>query len=98
MNVRGGTPSGQWSMTWSSPGYFASYSRISAMQSAGEPTIQAFCSTPSRSRGARAGAPEELAGLTEFAQGLVAEGAQIYASGGSRRHLEGAGIPVRGRG
>ena len=27
------------------------------MQSAGEPTIQAFCSTPSRIIGARAGAP-----------------------------------------
>ena len=50
-------PSGQWSMIWSSPGYFASYSRISAMQSAGEPTIQAFCATPSRIVGARAGAP-----------------------------------------
>jgi phosphoribosylaminoimidazolecarboxamide formyltransferase/IMP cyclohydrolase len=34
-------------------------------------------------------------GLTEFAQGLVAAGVEIYASGGSRRHLEGAGIPVR---
>jgi phosphoribosylaminoimidazolecarboxamide formyltransferase/IMP cyclohydrolase len=34
-------------------------------------------------------------GLTEFAQGLVAAGVEIYASGGSRRHLEHAGIPVR---
>jgi phosphoribosylaminoimidazolecarboxamide formyltransferase/IMP cyclohydrolase len=34
-------------------------------------------------------------GLAEFAQGLVAAGVEIYASGGSRRHLEGAGIPVR---
>ena len=34
-------------------------------------------------------------GLTEFAHGLVAAGVEIYASGGSRRHLEGAGIPVR---
>ncbi|MCI0334793.1 MAG: bifunctional phosphoribosylaminoimidazolecarboxamide formyltransferase/IMP cyclohydrolase [Planctomycetes bacterium] len=34
-------------------------------------------------------------GLTEFAQALVAAGVEIYASGGSRRHLEQAGIPVR---
>jgi phosphoribosylaminoimidazolecarboxamide formyltransferase/IMP cyclohydrolase len=33
--------------------------------------------------------------LTEFAQGLVAAGVEIYASGGTRRHLEEAGIPVR---
>src|SRR3954447_15580848 len=34
-------------------------------------------------------------GLTEFAQALVAAGVEIYASGGSRRHLEAAGIAVR---
>src|SRR3954464_8345609 len=34
-------------------------------------------------------------GLVEFAQGLIAAGVEIYASGGSRRHLEEAGIPVR---
>jgi phosphoribosylaminoimidazolecarboxamide formyltransferase/IMP cyclohydrolase len=34
-------------------------------------------------------------GLTELARGLVAAGVEIYASGGSRRHLEDAGIPVR---
>ncbi len=34
-------------------------------------------------------------GLLDFAQGLVAAGVEIYASGGSRKHLEGAGIPVR---
>ena len=34
-------------------------------------------------------------GLVEFAQGLVAAGVEIFASGGSRRHLEEAGIPVR---
>jgi phosphoribosylaminoimidazolecarboxamide formyltransferase/IMP cyclohydrolase len=34
-------------------------------------------------------------GLTEFAQGLVAAGVEIYASGGTRRHLEAAGIAVR---
>ena len=34
-------------------------------------------------------------GLTEFAQALIAAGVEIYASGGSRKHLEQAGIPVR---
>jgi phosphoribosylaminoimidazolecarboxamide formyltransferase / IMP cyclohydrolase len=34
-------------------------------------------------------------GLVEFAQGLVAAGVEIFASGGSRKHLEAAGIPVR---
>src|SRR4051812_41748823 len=34
-------------------------------------------------------------GLSEFAEGLVAAGVEIYASGGSRKHLEDAGIPVR---
>jgi phosphoribosylaminoimidazolecarboxamide formyltransferase/IMP cyclohydrolase len=34
-------------------------------------------------------------GLVEFAQGLVASGVEIFASGGSRTHLEAAGIPVR---
>jgi phosphoribosylaminoimidazolecarboxamide formyltransferase/IMP cyclohydrolase len=34
-------------------------------------------------------------GLTEFAQALIAAGIEIYASGGSRKHLEQAGIPVR---
>jgi phosphoribosylaminoimidazolecarboxamide formyltransferase/IMP cyclohydrolase len=33
-------------------------------------------------------------GLTEFAQGLVAASVEIYASGGTRRHLEDAGIKV----
>lgn len=33
-------------------------------------------------------------GLVEFAQALVAAGVQIYASGGSRKHLEAAGIAV----
>jgi phosphoribosylaminoimidazolecarboxamide formyltransferase/IMP cyclohydrolase len=33
-------------------------------------------------------------GLTEFAQGLVAAGVDIYASGGTRRRLEQAGIKV----
>src|SRR3954469_9021539 len=34
-------------------------------------------------------------GLTEFAQALIAAGIEIYASGGTRRHLEQAGIPVK---
>jgi phosphoribosylaminoimidazolecarboxamide formyltransferase/IMP cyclohydrolase len=33
-------------------------------------------------------------GLTEFAQALIAADVEIYASGGSRRHLEEAGIPT----
>ena len=33
--------------------------------------------------------------LSEFAQGLVAAGVEVFASGGSRQHLEQAGIPVR---
>jgi phosphoribosylaminoimidazolecarboxamide formyltransferase/IMP cyclohydrolase len=34
-------------------------------------------------------------GLIEFARRLVAAGVEIYASGGTRRHLEESGIPVR---
>jgi phosphoribosylaminoimidazolecarboxamide formyltransferase/IMP cyclohydrolase len=34
-------------------------------------------------------------GLTEFAEALVAAGVEILASGGSRRHLEQAGVPVK---
>ncbi len=34
-------------------------------------------------------------GLADFARGLVAAGVEIFASGGSRRHLEEAGLPVR---
>jgi phosphoribosylaminoimidazolecarboxamide formyltransferase/IMP cyclohydrolase len=33
--------------------------------------------------------------LIEFVQGLVAAGVEIYASGGTLRHLEQAGLPVR---
>jgi len=33
-------------------------------------------------------------GLTEFAQGLVAAGITIYSTGGTRRHLEQASVPV----
>ena len=34
-------------------------------------------------------------GLTEFAQGLVAAGVTIYSTGGTRRHLDEAGIAVK---
>ncbi|MBI1249496.1 bifunctional phosphoribosylaminoimidazolecarboxamide formyltransferase/IMP cyclohydrolase [bacterium] len=34
-------------------------------------------------------------GLTEFAQGLVEAGVTIYSTGGTRRHLEEAEIPVK---
>ena len=37
----------------------------------------------------------DKSGLTEFARGLASAGVEIYASGGTRRHLEQAGIPVR---
>lgn len=37
----------------------------------------------------------DKSGLVEFARGLVVAGVEIFASGGSRRHLEEAGIPVR---
>ena len=34
-------------------------------------------------------------GLVDFAQGLVASGVEIYSTGGTRRHLEEASIPVK---
>jgi phosphoribosylaminoimidazolecarboxamide formyltransferase / IMP cyclohydrolase len=34
-------------------------------------------------------------GLIEFARALVEAGVELFASGGSRRHLEEAGVPVR---
>ena len=37
----------------------------------------------------------DKAGLTEFARGLAAAGVELYASGGTRRHLEEAGVAVR---
>ncbi|MCC7475441.1 MAG: bifunctional phosphoribosylaminoimidazolecarboxamide formyltransferase/IMP cyclohydrolase [Pirellulales bacterium] len=37
----------------------------------------------------------DKSGLVEFAQGLVTAGVAIFASGGSRKHLEAAGVPVR---
>jgi phosphoribosylaminoimidazolecarboxamide formyltransferase/IMP cyclohydrolase len=37
----------------------------------------------------------DKSGLTEFARCLVSAGVEIYASGGTRRHLEQAGIGVR---
>ncbi len=37
----------------------------------------------------------EKEGLADFARGLVAAGVEILSTGGTRRHLESAGIPVR---
>jgi phosphoribosylaminoimidazolecarboxamide formyltransferase/IMP cyclohydrolase len=34
-------------------------------------------------------------GLTDFAKSLVAHGVELYGSGGSRKHLEQAGLPVK---
>jgi phosphoribosylaminoimidazolecarboxamide formyltransferase / IMP cyclohydrolase len=34
-------------------------------------------------------------GLSELARGLVAKGVELYSTGGTRRHLENEGIPVR---
>jgi phosphoribosylaminoimidazolecarboxamide formyltransferase/IMP cyclohydrolase len=34
-------------------------------------------------------------GLIEFAQALVAAGVEIYSTGGTRKHLEGAGLKIR---
>jgi phosphoribosylaminoimidazolecarboxamide formyltransferase / IMP cyclohydrolase len=34
-------------------------------------------------------------GLADFARGLVAAGVEIYSTGGTRKHLEAEGIPVR---
>ena len=34
-------------------------------------------------------------GLADFARGLVAAGVEIYSTGGTRKHLESEGIPVR---
>ena len=37
----------------------------------------------------------DKSGLVDFARGLVAAGVEIFASGGTRRHLEEAGIFTR---
>jgi phosphoribosylaminoimidazolecarboxamide formyltransferase/IMP cyclohydrolase len=34
-------------------------------------------------------------GLADFARGLVAAGVELFSTGGTRRHLEEAGVPVR---
>ncbi|MEC7429078.1 MAG: bifunctional phosphoribosylaminoimidazolecarboxamide formyltransferase/IMP cyclohydrolase, partial [Planctomycetota bacterium] len=34
-------------------------------------------------------------GLTDFAQGLHDAGVELYSTGGTSRHLQDAGIPVR---
>ena len=37
----------------------------------------------------------DKSGLAEFAQSLAAAGIEIYSTGGTRRHLESAGLTVR---
>ena len=56
-NSAGGSPSAQWIMKSSSPGYFASIDLMPSITWPGEPQNHAFCCTPSRSDGVRAGAP-----------------------------------------
>src|SRR5437660_233792 len=34
-------------------------------------------------------------GLVDFVRGLVTAGVEIYSTGGTRKHLEGAGLPVK---
>ena len=34
-------------------------------------------------------------GLADFARGLVAAGVEIFSTGGTRKHLQDEGIPVR---
>ena len=36
----------------------------------------------------------DKAGLSDFGKGLVAAGVEIYSTGGTRKHLEDAGVPV----
>ncbi|MGA2064175.1 MAG: bifunctional phosphoribosylaminoimidazolecarboxamide formyltransferase/IMP cyclohydrolase [Thermoguttaceae bacterium] len=36
----------------------------------------------------------DKSGLAQFVRGLVSAGAEIYSTGGTRKHLEGEGIPV----
>ena len=51
VNSAGGSPSAQWTMKSSSPGYLASIDLMPSMTSAGGPQNQAFCLTPSRIEG-----------------------------------------------
>ncbi|MEK6238277.1 MAG: bifunctional phosphoribosylaminoimidazolecarboxamide formyltransferase/IMP cyclohydrolase, partial [Planctomycetales bacterium] len=37
----------------------------------------------------------DKSGLVEFAQGLVQSGVELFSTGGTRRHLENAGLTVR---
>ena len=57
LNSAGDSPSAQWIMKSSSPGYLASIDLMPSMTSAGGPQNQAFCFTPSRIEGIDAGAP-----------------------------------------
>src|SRR5258706_5219023 len=57
LNSLGGRPSAQWIMKCSNPGYLSAIDLMPSITCAGGPQNQAFCSTPSRSDGVRAGAP-----------------------------------------
>src|SRR5713226_579869 len=59
LNSLGGIPSAQWIMKFSSPGYLSAIDLMPSITCAGGPQNQAFCATPSRSEGVRAGAPGE---------------------------------------
>src|SRR4029079_8514769 len=55
----GPSPSAQWIMKLSRPGYFASIDLMPSMTSLGGPQNHAFCATPSLRVGVFAGAPGE---------------------------------------
>src|SRR5215213_11089945 len=57
LNSLGPSPSAQWIMKLSSPGYFASIDLMPSITSFGGPQNQASCATPSLSVGVFAGAP-----------------------------------------
>src|SRR5712691_10205889 len=59
LNSLGGIPSAQWIMKFSRPGYLSAIDLMPSITCAGGPQNQAFCATPSRSEGVRAGAPGE---------------------------------------
>src|SRR5580765_411731 len=57
LNSLGESPSAQWTMKSSSPGYFASIDLMPSITCCGGPQNHAFCWMPSASVGMRAGAP-----------------------------------------
>ena len=59
LNSFGDSPSAQWIMKSSSPGYLASIDLMPSMTCAGGPQNHAFWAMPSASEGVRAGAPGE---------------------------------------